>query len=173
MRREGFGRLSVGALAHRLRCSRSTLYAIAPSKEALFLLVEERLLARIHATALARVERSVGPTARLEAYLAGALEVIRDIGTPYLVEVQAYAPARQLLEAFQRATIAHLRSLIEDGIAAGVFEPVNAQLAAELLDAAAARIQDPRVLAEAGMSLAEAISDIVRVVTRGLMKTPH
>ena len=44
---EGFRRVAVGELAARLHCSRATLYALAPSKERLFLLVLERLLARI------------------------------------------------------------------------------------------------------------------------------
>lgn len=32
-REEGFRRLTIGELATRLRCSRSTLYAMAPTKE--------------------------------------------------------------------------------------------------------------------------------------------
>lgn len=173
VRTEGLGGLTVGALAARLRCSRSTLYALAPSKEELFLVIESRLLDRIQSVALARAEQHTDPTARLHGYLTGSLEVIRDVGTPYLAEIRAYAPARQLLDAFRRTMIGHLRGIIEEGIAAGVFQPVNTQLAAELLDAAASRIQDPRVLAEAGLSAGQAIADVIQVITRGLLRPPH
>jgi AcrR family transcriptional regulator len=173
VRSEGFGGMTVGELAARLRCSRSTLYALAPSKEQIFLVVEARLLERIQAAALARAEAQTDATARLQGYLEGALEVIRDIGTPYLAEVHAYAPARQLLEEFQRTTIAQLRALIEAGIAEGVFQPVNAHLAAELLDAAASRLQEPRVLAEAGVSPGQALADVIQVITAGLLRRPH
>ena len=41
---QGYRRITVGALAARLRCSRATLYALAPSKEELFLRVLDRVL---------------------------------------------------------------------------------------------------------------------------------
>jgi hypothetical protein len=92
------------------------------------------------------------------------------VGTQFLGEIQDHLPARQRLAEFQRTTIAHLRGLIEAGIEAGDFQPVNVILAAELLDAAASRIQDPRVLAETGLSASDALADVFRVVTRGLLK---
>jgi hypothetical protein len=58
-------------------------------------------------------------------------------------------PAARLAE-FQRSFIDKLRRLIEEGIDAGAFHPVNATLAAKLLDASANRIQDPRALRETG-----------------------
>ena len=44
---EGFRGLTVGTLAARLRCSRSTLYALAATKEELYLRVSDRILRRI------------------------------------------------------------------------------------------------------------------------------
>lgn len=169
---EGFGALTVGELAARLSCSRSTLYALAPSKEELFLIVEERLLQRVHSNALACAERGSDPTARLMGYIAGAIETIRDVGTPYLTEILAYAPARQLLAEFQRTTIGHLRTLIEEGIAAGAFHALNAQIAAEVLDAAVSRVQDPRVLAETGLTASEALDHVSQLIIQGLLKIP-
>lgn len=173
VRREGFGELTVAELAARLKCSRSTLYALAPSKEQLFLIVEARLLERIQSTARAAAEQHSDPTARLQGYMEGALEVIRDIETLFLAEIQAHAPARRLVDEFRRITIGDLRALIEEGIAAGVFQPVNARLAAELLDAAASRMQDPRVLGEAGVTAGQALADVIQVITRGLLTPPH
>jgi AcrR family transcriptional regulator len=172
VRREGFGALTVGELAARLKCSRSTLYALAPSKEQLFLIVEARLLQRVQSAARAAADQHSDPTARLQGYMEGALEVIRDIETPFLAEVQAHAPARQLVDEFQRTTIGDLGILLEEGIAAGVFQPVNVRLAAELLDAAAGRIQDPRVLGEAGLTAGQALGDVIHVITRGLLTPP-
>jgi len=169
---EGFGGLTVGDLARRLSCSRSTLYALAPSKEELFLALEERLLNRVQATAQACAERETDPTKRLIGYIAGAIESVRDVGTPYLAEVSAYAPARQLLAEFQRTTISQLRTLIEAGIAEGAFHALNARLAAEVLDAAVSRIQDPRVLAETGLTASEALEHVSQLLTQGLLKPP-
>ena len=170
--REGFGGLTVGDLAKRLRCSRSTLYALAPSKEELFLTLEERLLSRVQANAQVCSERETDPTKRLMGYIAGAIESVRDVGTAYLAEVSAYAPARQLLAEFQRTTIGHLRGLIEAGIADGAFHALDARIAAEVLDAAVSRIQDPRVLAEIGLTASEALEHVSQLITQGLLKPP-
>ncbi len=169
-RSDGFYGLGVGEIAARLKCSRSTLYAIAPSREQLFLVLVDRLLQRIQTAAVAGAEPEREPMSRLEGYLAGALEHIRGVGTTLLGEIQDHPQARQRLAEFQRTTIAHLCALIEAGIEEGAFQPVNAILAAELLDAAASRIQDPRVLAETGLSASDALADVIRVVTRGLLK---
>jgi AcrR family transcriptional regulator len=173
VRREGFGALTVGELAARLRCSRSTLYALAPSKEQLFLIVEARFLERIQSAARAAADKHSDPTGRLQGYMEGALEVIRDIETLFLAEIQAHPPARRLVDEFQRTTIEDLCTLLEEGIAAGVFQAVNVRLAAELLDAAAGRIQDPRVLGEAGLTAGQALADMIQVITRGLLTPPH
>lgn len=170
VRREGLVGMGVGEIASRLNCSRSTLYAIAPSKEQLFVLLVGRLLDRIQTGALALADRKRSPKGRLEAYLSGAIEEVRGIGLPFLAEVQRHEHARKLLEEFRRSTVAQLRSYIEDGIKSGVFHPVNPLLAAELLDAAAARIQDPQVLAKTGLTASEAVTELMRFVTRGLNK---
>ncbi len=169
---EGFGGLTVGDLANRLSCSRSTLYALAPSKEELFLTLEEHFLTRVQTNALACAARETDPANRLIGYIAGAIESVRDVGTPYLAEVSAYTPARQLLAEFQRTTIGHLRTLIEAGIADGAFHALNARITAEVLDAAVSRIQDPRVLAETGLTASEALEHVSQLLTQGLLKPP-
>lgn len=168
--RERFGRVGVGDMAARLNCSRSTLYAIAPSKEQLFLLVMDRLMQHIESAALEGAARRSNPAARLSAYLERALEEIRKIEPPFIAEIHASAATRQRLAEFQRTIISQMREFIEAGIEAGEFEPVNSVLAAELLDAAASRIQDPRVLAESGLSGGEALTQVFQLVTRGLLK---
>ena len=94
---EGFGDLGVGSIARRLRCSRSTPYAIAPSKEQLFVVLVDRVVCRIESAAVAASEREREPAARLAE--------------------------------FQRSFIDKLRRLIEEGIDAGAFLPVNATFA--------------------------------------------
>ena len=167
---ERFDEQGVGAIAARLNCSRSTLYAIAPSKAQLFLLLADRVMRRIEAAALNGAERGHGPAERLSGYLECALDEVRQIGPPFLAEIQANAATRQLLAEFQRTVIAQMTALIEAGIEAGTFDPVNPVLVAELLDAAMSRIQDPRVLAQSELTASEALAQVFQVVTRGLLK---
>jgi AcrR family transcriptional regulator len=167
---ERFGALGVGEIAARLNCSRSTLYAIAPSKEQLFLLLADRIMSRIEAAALAGAERGKSPAERLNGYLERTLEEIRQVRPPLQAEIQASAAARQRLAQFQATIISQMTVLIEAGIESGEFEAVNPVLVAELLDAAASRIQDPRVIAQSGLTTSEALAQIFQVVTRGLLK---
>ena len=91
----------------------------------------------------------------------------------YIRDLRTGNRVLQLLNEFQRSAIDDLRMLIEEGIAAGTFQPVNSRLAAELLDAAASRIQNPRVLAETNLTLGRALADVITVITGGLLRAPH
>ena len=165
-----FGELGVGEIARRLSCSRSTLYAIARSKDELFDVVVERVLDRIATAARDACGRQTNPTDRLEAYLAGALDAIRAIDGPLIAEMQRHAGARTRLAAFQRTVIGEIEALIRSGVDAGDFHPVNTALAAELLDAVVSRIRQRHVLKESGLSASDALADAFRVITRGLLK---
>ena len=167
---EPFSALGVGEIAARLGCSRSTLYAIAPSKEQLFLRIVDRVFRRVEAAAVDGAARRRTPATRLSAYLESAITEIRQIGVAFLPEVQRSAAARQRLAVFQRTLVGQMTEHIEAGIESGDFAPVDPVLAAELLDAAASRMQDPRVLADTGLSASEAFAQAFRLVTRGLVK---
>ena len=170
VRRNGFGDLGIGEIARELRCSRSTLYAIAPSKEQLFLLVVDRLFRDIESAAEAAAEREREPAPRVEAFLAAGLEEVRGIAPRLIDEIAAHPAGRIRMAEFQRSSSGKLRVLIEEGIAAGVFHPVNATLAAELLDATVTRIQEARLLRETGLGPSDALADVFRIITHGLMK---
>src|SRR3990170_9156437 len=66
--REGFAELSVGDLAERLHCSRSTLYLVAPSKEQI-VVATVRSFFRLAANRVeATVATSEDPARRLALY---------------------------------------------------------------------------------------------------------
>src|SRR2546423_4270803 len=73
---EGVRRVSVGELARRLRCSRRTLYALAKSKQELFLLVVDRFLSRILRLGDESASARHDPAARIEAYLEPGIQQV-------------------------------------------------------------------------------------------------
>lgn len=167
---EGFRALTVGSLAARLRCSRSTLYALASTKEELFLRVQDRILRRIGREARNRAYACEEPGDRVEAFLEGTISSLRPIGTAFLDDVFSYEPARQLFDAHQRGAMRTLRGLIEAGIEAGAFKGVDPGVAAAALDAAVQRVRDPQFLRDAGLGPSEAFDQVSQLLRHGLVR---
>ncbi|MGI9592066.1 MAG: TetR/AcrR family transcriptional regulator [Myxococcota bacterium] len=170
-REEGFRRLTVGELANRLRCSKSTLYAIAPTKEELFLLVQDRLMRRTGAEGEARVRGAASAGDRLSAYLEGTVAYFAQVRTPFMDDVMSFAPARALYDDHQRAFVGRLRGLIEEGIASGDFAGVDPLLAATALDAVMSRVRDPEFLREHRLTASQAFDQVLRLVRHGLERS--
>jgi AcrR family transcriptional regulator len=168
-REEGFRKLTIGELAKRLACSRSTLYAIAPTKEELFLLVADRLLRRSGSEGESRGRGLQRPSARLDAYLEGTAAQFTSVRRAFMRDVLSYAPARRLYESHQRYFISHLRTLVEAGIEAGEFSSdIDPRLAAEALDGAMSRLRESRFLRENDMAVREALQQLSKLFRRGL-----
>lgn len=93
---EGFAGLGVGDIAARLRCSRSTLYAIAPSKEQLIATTVRAFFRDATERVEGRLEREVDPVKRIEVYL-GTIAGVLSAGSPaFFADVESFAPAREI-----------------------------------------------------------------------------
>ena len=171
-REEGFRSLTIGELAKRLACSRSTLYAIAATKEELFLLVADRLLRRTGSLGAARGRDLQSPSAQLDAYLEGTAEYFTNVRRAFMRDVLSYAPARSLYESHQKRFISHLRRLVEAGIDAGEFgSDISPVVTAEALDGAMSRLRQSRFLEENGLDAGQAFRQLATLFRRGLSET--
>jgi len=166
---QGFRKLGMGELAARVRCSRRTLYALAPTKPELFLRVLDRFLRRIRALGADGVAKSRDPREALEALLAPGIEETRRASDAFTADVASHLPARRMLDRHQRARMTLLRELVEEGIRTGVFRGVHAELVAEVMLAAVSRVRDPRLLRRAGLSMSEAFAECSRLICHGLL----
>jgi AcrR family transcriptional regulator len=90
---EGFMDLQMSDLAARLSCSKSTLYAIAPSKEQLLVSIVKTFFRR----ATERVERAVNPAApaaeRIGAYLGAVATELAPASPAFFADLERFAPA--------------------------------------------------------------------------------
>ncbi len=167
--REGFRRVTVGGLAARLHCSRRTLYALAPSKEQLFLLVMGRLLLRVREMGREASDAANAiPEAVVRAMAPGVTE-IRKASALYSADVEGFAPAKRLLEEHQRERIEDARETIEEGIRAGVLRGVHSRLVSEATLAAVQRVMDPELLREIDLSVSEAVDEVEDLFLHGLL----
>ncbi|MEB2346171.1 MAG: TetR family transcriptional regulator [Deltaproteobacteria bacterium] len=164
----GLRATTVETLASALRCSRRTLYEIAPSKERIFLLVVRRWLERVRQLGWQGALTHEAPQERIAAFLEPGVSESRKASSAFVADVQAFAPARALLEAHQRERVRFLRELVEEGIARGSFRPLHSHLVAEMLLVTITRINDPAFLAEARLRFSEAFAELYELLLHGL-----
>jgi len=168
--KDGFRDVTVEELAGRLRCSRQTLYRIAPSKPELFLVVLDRFLARIREEGRVAATSSTDPMQRIEALLEPGITATVPVSRRFTEDVDGYEPARGMLAEHQRERMQLLREIVEDGIRRGEFTGFHSHLVAEVMVAAVGRVSRPDFLAEAGLSMSEAFAECSRLIRSGLAR---
>jgi len=165
---EGFRHLSLDDLATRLRCSKTTLYALAPSKEQLAVAV----VSHYFKGATERVEAQIADVAdvrlRIVRYLAAIGEEMQSASAEFTSDVDGFDPARQIYERNSRAAAERIHGLVTEGIATGVFHDVHAAFAAEMVGATIAAIQGGEVRRRTGLTDAEAFTQLSSFVLRAL-----
>ncbi len=164
---EGFRDVTVAGLASRLRCSRRSFYQLAPTKEALFLRVLERYLARLREEGR---QATIGlpPERAFEPYLAPAIIAARKLSTTLMRDITGYAPANAIWECHTRERMDGLRALVERCVERGIFRGIDPRLVAEVMSASLRRIGEPRFLADTGLTYREAVAELYGILLHGL-----
>lgn len=165
---EGFSRLTLDEIASRLRCSKSTLYTLAASKDELVRRVTVHFFKRATNAVETAVARTGNPGERVAAYLTAVGDTLAVASDLFMADLNAFAPAREVYEANTGAAAERVRELIEDGVDAGAFRAVNASFAADLITTMMVRIQQRGVGTATGLSDAEAYTELATLLTDGL-----
>jgi AcrR family transcriptional regulator len=125
--------VTVGELSLRARCSRRTLYEIAPSKERLFVIVLDRLLHRIGTTAREAAAAQTTHAAKLHAYVNAAEPVLRRATDRFAYSLKSYRPARRTYERHAAIARASLAEFVAAGAADGTFGRHDPERVADIL----------------------------------------
>lgn len=165
---EGFRRLTTELLAKRLRCSRRTLYELAPSKNELVLLVLDRLLRRMGRRATEQLRDLTDPAARLWTYMTRTNAEIRRGNQHLWADVAAEPAVQRLVDEHYRYAAAMVADLVRDGVEQGHFRDLDPDLVGEVLGNALRHLQDPEVLARLGVSNAQANEQVFKLSLHGL-----
>lgn len=165
---EGFSQFTLDDLAARLRCSKSTLYALAPSKEQLAVKVVGHFFKGAAALLEERIAGIDDARKILGEYLAGISEYLNRASAAFMNDIAEFAPARDAYQLNSRAAAAQIRSFIDRGVTDGVFREVHARLIAEMAGLIIEGIQTGVVGQRAGVTDSEAFTALSELLLSGI-----
>jgi AcrR family transcriptional regulator len=165
---EGFAQFTLDDLARKLRCSKSTLYALAPSKEQLAVKVVGQFFKGATEQVERRVEGIEDARELIGEYLAGVSDYLNRASPAFMADIAGFAPARATYELNGRAAARRLRSFVAKGVADGAFREVHANLIAEMAALLVEGIQTGVIGARTSVPDAEAFTALSELLLGGL-----
>lgn len=164
----GFLDYTIEQTASMLRCSKSTIYALAASREQLIRLVVVEFFRWASERVDAQTDAEADPLRKIETYLRAVAEALAPASTAFMEDVAAFAPAREVYELNTRAAAQRVRELIDSGVSDAAFRPVAAAFVANVVSATMVRIQRGEVRRESGLSDSEAYAALAELVVNGI-----
>ena len=166
----GFAGYTLEQAAIALRCSKSTIYALAGSREQLI----RAVVVAFFRDATERVEERVAaesdPVKRIQTYLLAVSDELRPASAQFMDDVAGFPPAREIYERNTAIAAERVRQLIVDGIADNAFRDVPTAFIAEVVSSTMVRIQQREVAKNTGLSDAEAYADLANLIVNGIIK---
>jgi len=126
---QGFVGLTLDELAARLRCSKSTLYLVAPSKEQLVVQVARHFFSRAAARIEAAVAEAPTPPKRLKIYLTSVGREMSRGSTTFHEQMASHPITSELYRRNSQIAADRVRQLIHEGVQDGCFQVADAQFA--------------------------------------------
>jgi AcrR family transcriptional regulator len=168
MAAEGFSHLTLDDLAERLRCSKTTLYALAPTKQQLVVEVVKQYFRAAVPAVEARVAEAEGPKQQVVAYLDAVGDYLRPLSRAFMDDLSRFEPAAEVYRQNTAAAATRIRGLIAEGVEAGAFRQVHAAFVAETVAVAMFEIQRGEMFARLEMTDAEAYAELASLVVHAL-----
>lgn len=165
---DGFAHLTLDHLAARLRCSKSTLYALAGSREQLVRAAVVHFFRTATGRVEARVTETAGSRAQIAAYLHAVADELRPASAQFMADLDAFAPAREVYERNTVLAARRVQQLVAEGAASGELRDVHAAFVADVVASSMVRIQQRRVASATGLDDARAYTELAALVLHGV-----
>jgi AcrR family transcriptional regulator len=166
---EGFARFNIADLAERLRCSRTTLYAVAPSKEQIVVAVVRFYFRGAAERIEARVAGSEDPGQRLAIYFEAVAAELEPVSAEFFGDVAEFGPANDVYVENTRYAAERVQTLVTSGVKAGSFRPAHASFIGAAVAQVMGAIQRGGIQAAAGLDSAGAYRNLADLVLASLL----
>jgi AcrR family transcriptional regulator len=168
---EGFLHFGTMDLARRLRCSKRTLYSIAPTREKFFELILEHHLERMNREMIAAAKAAPDCIAALIAPMETAIAAFGNESNRFNNDVKSFPGGVRVIKRTQKQRLRLTEDSIAQGVRIGTFRKVDPHLVATALHAAASSVTDPQFLSSATMNMAQALREVFRLIFQGLLES--
>jgi AcrR family transcriptional regulator len=165
---DGFAHLTLDDIASRLRCSKTTLYALADSKEQLVRAATVHFFRRATESVELKVAGLAGARGKITAYLSAVGSALEAASDQFMADLDAFVPAHDVYEQNTRIAALRVHELIAEGVAVGEFRDVHAAFAADLTATMMVRIQQRKVRSSTGLDDAAAYKELAAILTAGI-----
>ncbi len=167
---EGFAKLTVDDLASRLQCSKSTLYAIAGSREQLVVVTIRRFFQEMSTRVAEKAGPITDPPQRIAEHLAGLGTELRRMSPECYADLLSFEATAEVYAKHSLATAQHVRESIQDGVASGAFRAINADFVGAAVSLLIDGIQHGELLDRSGLSISDAYTELGGLVLAALAK---
>lgn len=166
---EGFMSVTMAELTERLRCSKATLYSVAPTKEQLVILATKRFFGSSAEAIELEVAAQQDPRIRITTYLGGVAEAMRRNSREFYADMIAFEPTAEIYRRNTATAAERVRELIDEGIDSGVFGAADGMFASQLVALAIEGVQSGVLLDRTGLSAADAFAELGHLLLNGLL----
>ncbi len=168
--KEGFLHIHTEELAHRLHCSKQTLYTLAQSRDELFEVILERFLSGIRAQAQQAEAEAPDRVAALTGCLDAIRHAVSKVSVRFAEDLNEFPRGQRRRREHEDLMATLIAGIVSAGAQEGVFQAVHPRLTAEVLIRGAARIVQPSFLAHSGLNLSQAFMELHKFYLHGLLR---
>jgi len=166
---EGFSSLSVSDIASKLKCSKRTLYELAPSKKSLVLRALNNFFSRIREQGIDVARNSAGPDRIVYEYLQVGEHASERLSQAVVKDIDDWEPTRTLWRNHIGLRVDGLYKIIDTGVKTGVFREVAPAFMAEVVFASINRLREPDFNERTGLTISEAFHELYSMLLHSLM----
>jgi AcrR family transcriptional regulator len=167
---EGFLHFSTDDLARRLRCSKRTIYAIAPGREKFFEAVIAQKVTKARDITIAAIRNAPSVQAAVQGCIRLSVEQAQKVSPIWLRDTRLFPAGRRVLEKWRAAIADDLEHLIERGVKEDLFRQIDPRVAAEALLTSVLRMCEPDFTANSRTTTAEAVLQVYEIFWSGLFR---
>ena len=165
---DGFAGFTLDDLALRLHCSKSTLYALAGSKEQLAQRVIKHFFRKATDAVEARTVTVEDPALRVTTYLTAVAVALAPAGPAFHRDLDSFGPGREIYERNTQLAASRVRELIAEGVAQGRFREVHPALVADTVTTLMFRIGRGDTARATGLDDAAAYRELAALLLHGI-----
>lgn len=168
MLRDGFARATLDDMAEALHCSKTTLYALAPTKDELAVRAVGGFFRRATELVEQRVAAQPLPLRRIQAYVDAIAEAFEPASRQFVEDLSAHESTRRVYRQNAEAAVERVRQLVAEAAAAGEVTSVDAAFVATWIGLSIEAIQRGEFAERAGLDDAAAFRELSRLLARAL-----